>query len=271
MMAIMNYFKKAVIIIPARMASSRYPNKPLCKIRGKSMIERVYRIAQASQYASKVLIATDDLNLKSHAEQFGAEVILTSQTCKTGTDRLAQAYEILQESYDIIFNLQGDAVLTPPWIIDALLKVMLDNPAIETATPVVKLSGEALVKFVLKKKKGSSSGTCCVFDKNNDALYFSKTLIPYPRENAQEAQDYSIYQHIGLYAYTPAALKRWTNLEQTPLEKIEQLEQLRLLENGFKIRVVPVDYQNRSHGSVDNPEDVAFIEAIIDKEGELVF
>lgn len=266
----MNYTKKAIIIIPARMASSRYPNKPLCKIRGKSMIERVYRIAQASQYASSVLIATDDLSLKAHAEQFGAAVVLTSEDCKTGTDRVAQAYQSLQQQYDIIFNLQGDAVLTPPWVIDALLKEMLDNPAVETATPVVQLSGEALLKFVLKKQRGSSSGTCCVFDKNQDALYFSKTLIPHHREHQKNTQNHCIYQHIGLYSYTPESLKRWTSLEQTSLEKIEQLEQLRMLENGFKIRIVPVDYRNRSHGSIDNPEDVALVEAIIDKEGELI-
>lgn len=261
---------QAVIIIPARMASSRYPNKPTCLIRGVSMIERVYRIAKASEYASRVIITTDDLALKAHTEKFGAEVIMTSIDCKTGTDRVAQAYEKLNTAYKTIFNLQGDAVLTPPWIIDAILKAMLNDSTVPMATPVVKLSGEALAKFVAKKQAGSSSGTCAVFDKNYNALYFSKTLIPNHRDNKADIENYQIHQHVGLYAYTPECLKQMTQLEQTPLEKIEQLEQLRALENGIRIRVVPVDYKNRSHGSVDNPEDVALIESIIDKEGELV-
>jgi 3-deoxy-manno-octulosonate cytidylyltransferase (CMP-KDO synthetase) len=239
-------------------------------IKGMSMIERVYRLAKASQYASKVIIATDDLNLKAYVQSFGAPVVLTSSDCKTGTDRVAQAYEALNEFYPVIFNLQGDAVLTPPWVIDALLKVMLESSTIEMATPIVKLSGEALTKFVKKKQAGSSSGTCCVFDKNHNAMYFSKTIIPNHRDNKQDIDTYCIYQHIGLYAYTPECLKKWNTLEQTPFEKIEQLEPLRALENGMKIRVVPVDYQNRSHGSVDNPEDVAMVETLIENEGELV-
>ncbi len=262
--------RQAIIIIPARMASSRYPDKPRCMIHGVSMIERVYRIAKASEYASKVVIATDDLKLKTYVESFGAEVILTSSDCQTGTDRVAIAYAQLNIPYDIILNLQGDAVLTPPWIIDAILKEMLNDSSIVMTTPVVKLAGEALSAFVTKKRAGSSSGTCAVFDKNYNALYFSKTLIPYHRDNAADIQNYSIHQHIGLYAYTPACLTQLTQLTQTPFEKIEQLEQLRALENGIPIRVVPVDYRNRSHGSVDNPEDVAVVEKIIEQEGELV-
>lgn len=261
---------KAIIMIPARMASSRYPDKPLCTIKGLKMIERVYRIAKACEYASEVFITTDDERLKSEAERFGALVIMTSASCKTGTDRVAQACEQLNEPFDIVFNLQGDAVLTPPWVIDALLKTMIEDPSITVATPVVKLEGQALHKFVNKKQAGSSSGTCCVFDKNHNAMYFSKTLIPYHRDNKEYIDKYNIYQHIGLYAYTMNCLKQWVDLEQTPLEKIEQLEQLRLLENGINIKVVPVDYKGRSHGSVDNPEDVTAIEAIIEKEGELI-
>lgn len=262
--------KNAIIIIPARMASSRYPNKPLCMIHGVSMIERVYRIAKASQHASKVIITTDDVNLKIYAEGFGAQVVMTSEDCKTGSDRVAQAYEQLNERYDVIFNLQGDAVLTPPWVIDSVLKVMLEDPSIMLATPMVKLSGEALLKFVNKKRAGSSSGTSVVFDKNHYALYFSKTLIPNHRDNKQDIQNYYVHQHIGLYAYTPDCLKEWVTLDQTPFEKIEQLEQLRALENGIPIKVVPVDYHNRSHGSVDNPEDVTLVERLISEEGELV-
>jgi len=263
--------KKAVIIIPARMASSRFPNKPLCQIHGMSMIERVYRLAQANQHDAQVVIATDDNHLKDYAQAFGARVILTPSDCYTGTDRVTKAYEQLAQAgeiYDVIVNLQGDAVLTPPWVIDALIKQMIDNPSLNLATPCVLLSTPALYEFVSKKQAGSSSGTCVVFDKNYDALYFSKNLIPFHR-NRTDIGDYCIYRHIGLYAYTPASLLELSNLEPTLLEKIEQLEPLRALENGIKIRMVVVDYKNRSHGSVDNPEDVALVEQIILQEGEL--
>ena len=261
---------QALIVIPARMGSTRFPNKPTCRILGYTMIERVYKIAKHVKNASKVIIATDDELLANHVKAFGAEVVMTSSSCQTGTDRVADALHQLTENYDIVFNLQGDAVLTPPHVIEKTLDAMLNDSDIMMATPAVKLEGSALVEFIRKKREGSSSGTCVTFDKNGKALYFSKTLIPHHRDKLLPLEAYKLHQHIGLYAYKTNTLLQLTQLSQTPLEKIEQLEQLRALENGIAIQVVLVNYEGRTHGSVDNPEDVALVENIIQQEGELV-
>lgn len=257
--------KKAAIIIPARMASTRYPNKPLALIKGVTLIERVWRIGKATKQGSEVFIATDDERLAQFAESFGAHVLMTSPDCITGTDRVAEAARLLEKKYEIFFSLQGDAVLTPPWVIDAVLDEMLADPLIEIATPVVKLTGEALSDFVTLKKKGSSSGTCAVFDQKRNALYFSKGLIPYLRD-----KESAVYRHIGLYGYRQKTLQLLNSLPIGPLEEAEKLEQLRALENGIPIRVVPVEYKGRTHGSIDQLEDVVFVEKVIEKEGELL-
>jgi 3-deoxy-manno-octulosonate cytidylyltransferase (CMP-KDO synthetase) len=258
------------IIIPARMKSSRFPNKPLCLIKNMSMIERIWRIAKQSKLSKLTYIATDSIELKTFCEQFGAEVVLTSASCLTGTDRVAEAAHILKNDMgidiDIIFNLQGDAVLTPPWIIDSILADMIEHNT-PMATPAVLISKSDFTPFVEAKKQGSTSGTCVVFDKQNQALFFSKNIIPSSR--TPEVY-YPIYRHIGLYAYRQDVLSQLVQLPQTPLEKIEHLEQLRALENQIPIKVVVVDYQNRTHGSVDNPEDVHKIEKIITEQGELI-
>lgn len=260
--------EKAVIIIPARMASTRLPNKPTIMIKGKSMIERVWRIAKAVPQASDVFIATDDEALKDFAEGFGANVLMTSDSCLTGTDRVAEAANTLNNRYDIFFNLQGDALLTPPWVIAEILKSMLEDPSIQLATPAVRLKGQALTDFIASKQGGSSSGTTVTFDKKGNAMYFSKALIPYSRKN--DDPDRLVYRHIGLYAYRMKTLQQMSQLPEGVFEKSEKLEQLRALENGIPIRVIQVDYQGRTHGSIDRPEDVPFVESIIDKEGELI-
>ncbi len=255
------------IIIPARMASTRYPKKPMALISGRTMIERVWSIAKAVDCRQNVFIATDDPSLKQFAESFGADVLMTSPECITGTDRVAEASLSLPEQ-DLFFSLQGDAVLTPPWVIEEVLRAMLSDPSIQMATPAVRLTGKALADFAESKKGGSSSGTTVVFDKKWDALYFSKTLLPYHRDPFN--QERPVYRHIGLYAYRKKTLQLLSRLSEGPLEKSEKLEQLRALENGIPIRVVPVDYKGRTHGSVDRPEDVAYVESIIAREGELL-
>ncbi|MBU6383464.1 MAG: 3-deoxy-manno-octulosonate cytidylyltransferase [Verrucomicrobia bacterium] len=257
--------ESALIVIPARMASTRFPNKPMALIAGKTMIERVWSIAKAVPGGSDVIIATDDPHLAAFVRGFGAQVMMTSPLCPTGTDRVAEAAR-QWEQHTIFFSLQGDAVLTPPWVIDAVLQTMLKDPSIQMATPAVRLQDSALQEFIQMKQQGSSTGTTVVFDRRGHALYFSKALIPYDRNGT----DRLIYRHIGLYAYRMQTLQRLTLLPEGPLEKAEKLEQLRALENGIPIRVVEVDYRNRTHGSVDRPEDVAAVESIIAKEGELL-
>jgi 3-deoxy-manno-octulosonate cytidylyltransferase (CMP-KDO synthetase) len=259
--------ERALIVIPARMGSTRFRDKPMALIAGKTMIERVWSIGKAVGKAHDVVIATDDERLREFARGFGAEVLMTSSSCPTGTDRVAEAALQLNQ-YDIFFSLQGDAVLTPPWVIDQVLQTMLKDPSIHMATPAVQLRGEALRDFITRKQDGNSSGTTVVFNKFGDALYFSKEVLPYDREELNPERP--IFRHIGLYAYRISTLQQLSRLSEGPLEKSERLEQLRALENGIPIRIVQVDYQGRTHGSVDRPEDVRVIESIIAKEGELL-
>jgi len=253
--------ERPLIIIPARMASTRFPNKPMALLAGKTMIERVWAIGKAVRCAADVMIATDDEGLREFAMGFGAKVVMTSSGCLTGTDRVAEAAQ--QYGHPIVFSLQGDAVLTPPWVIEEVLRVMGEEPGVQMATPAVRLEGRALADFLESKEGGSSSGTTVTFDRKGDALYFSKAVIPY-------GKDRCVFRHIGLYAYRRETLLELSGLPEGRFEKAEKLEQLRALENGIPIRVVQVDYRGRTHGSVDRFEDVAFVESVIAREGELV-
>lgn len=258
----------AVIVIPARYDSTRYPGKPLALIKGISMIERVWRIARQCQNADAVYIATDSEIIASHASAFGAQILMTSPTCPTGTDRVAQAARSFAHAETILVSLQGDAVLTPPWIVDDIIHALKADPEVTIATPAVKLTANTLKNFLNHKKISPSSGTTVTFDKNGNALYFSKQPIPFQYDI--HASHASLYRHIGLYGYRFKTLKLLQELPQSPLEKIEKLEQLRALENGIPIRVVLVDYKGRSHGSVDTPHDIGVVEEIIAFEGELI-
>ena len=256
----------AAIIIPARYGSTRFAGKPLHKIAGVSMLERVWRIAKAVRGCSRVVIATEDARIIAHAAGFGAEAVLTPETCANGTERVFAAMQAAAITEDILLNLQGDAVLTPPWVLEAMIAAMNNDPEADIVTPAVRLEGEALTAFRHHKETHPASGTSVVFDQHFNALYFSKMILPFMRQQGAAA----IYRHIGLYGYRQRGLARYVTLTPTPLETAEGLEQLRPLEHGMKIRVAIVDYQGRTHGSVDAPEDVAVIEKIIAREGELV-
>jgi 3-deoxy-manno-octulosonate cytidylyltransferase (CMP-KDO synthetase) len=256
----------AAIVIPARYGSSRFPGKPLAQVAGVTMLERVWRIARALEQASRVVVATEDERILAHAQSFGAEAIMTSPDCKNGTERVFDAVNRAEISEDIVLNLQGDAVLTPPWVLDAMIGEMIADASPEIVTPAVRLAGAALDEFVEKKKLRPGSGTTVVFDLNRNALYFSKAVIPYMRHEGRA----SVYRHIGLYGYRKAGLARYMTLAPSPLEEAEGLEQLRALEQGMAIRVAVVDYRGRTHWSIDAPGDVAVAEAIIAREGELI-
>jgi 3-deoxy-manno-octulosonate cytidylyltransferase (CMP-KDO synthetase) len=253
-----------IILIPARMTSQRFPNKPLALIHGKTLIERVWRIGKAVKSVNRVIIVTDDETIKKVAEQFGAEVCMTSAYPRTGTDRIAEAVDLLNLQEDLIICLQGDAVLTPPWIIEDLLETIVHNSAVQIATPAVRLLDAGLSTFLENKRAGSSTGTTVVFNKERNALYFSKNVIPRNYGNNP-----IIYRHIGVYAYRKHILAILSKLPQSSLEIAENLEQLRALENEIPIRVVVVDYEGRTHVSIDQIQDIKLAESIIQKEGEL--
>lgn len=257
------------IIIPARYASSRFPGKPLYPIRGCSLLERVYKIASAVQGVASVFVATDDERVADHARSFGAEAIMTSEKCKTGTDRVFEAVQAMKIKPDAVINLQGDAVLTPPWVVQALVDAHQKDSLLSMTTAATHCSWEQLEALRKHKIDNPTSGTTVTMNRNGMALYFSKAIIPYLRK-ADKATPPPVYRHIGIYGYRTDILEKLCALEQTPLESAEQLEQLRALENGIPIKVEIVDYKGRTHGSVDAPDDVVIAEAIIDSEGELV-
>ncbi len=256
----------AAIVIPARYASSRFPGKPLHPVAGVPMLERVWLIAKSVPQASRVLVATDDERIIDAARAFGAEAIMTSPDCTNGTERVHNAVLRAAISEDIVLNLQGDALLTPPWVLEAMIEAMMLDDATGIVTPAVSLDGPALDEFLAQKILTPASGTTVVFDLKRNALYFSKIVLPHIRK----AGHAGIYRHIGLYGYRKDALARYVGLVPTPLEETEGLEQLRALENGMAIRVVLVDYRGRTHWSIDAPEDVEVAERIIAREGELV-
>lgn len=258
---------KSIIVIPARYDSSRFPGKPLVKISGITMLERTWRIAKQS-LADRVVIATDDSRIEDHAKSFGAEVVRTSHDCTNGTERTFEAVSQLDNQADIIVNLQGDAVLTPPWILSDVIKAMKADPSVRIATPAVKISLAEYKDLAAQKAAGIVGGTLVVFNKHSDAMYFSKSPIPFLR-TLPEGEEPPLYRHIGLYAYTYSALKEYLALPAGELEKIEGLEQLRALENAIPIRIVLVDYKGRTHGSVDSPTDVPRVQEIIAAQGEL--
>jgi 3-deoxy-manno-octulosonate cytidylyltransferase (CMP-KDO synthetase) len=252
---------KTLVVIPARYESKRFPGKPLALVAGKSILERAYRIARAAQGVSGVVVATDDARIADHCKSFGAQAIMTDATLPTGSDRAAAVLEQVAHPVEAVINLQGDALLTPPWVIEALAQSLREGARF--ATPAMRLSEAQLDAFVDAKRVTPSSGTTVVVDASMHALYFSKHVLPFAREKR------TVYRHIGVYGYDAATLLAFAALPQSELERAEGLEQLRALEAGMRIKVVPVDYRGRTHWSVDHPEDIAHVEAIIAKEGEL--
>lgn len=254
----------AVIVIPARYASTRLPKKPLHMIAGHMLVERVWKIAKAIDGVDEVYVATDHAEIFDAVEKFGGRAVMTPEECRNGTERALATMDALKIKPEVIVNMQGDAPVTPPWVVQAMVDAMKADPKAGLGTPAVRLTGAALEKFLEEKKVTPTSGTTVVMDRDGYAMYFSKAVIPYPRGEAE------VFRHIGLYAYRYDTLKQMVSLPESRLEKIEKLEQLRALENGIKIRVVEVDYRGRAHASVDSPEDVKRTEDIIAAQGELV-
>ncbi len=259
---------RVAIVIPARYASSRLPGKPLVEIVGKSLLRRVWDIARAVERVSGVWIATDDGRILDHARSFGANALLTPADAPTGTERARAALAQLPERPDAAINLQGDAVLTPPWVVQALVDAFHADPRLEMVTAAVRLTPAQADELARLKQRSPSSGTLVTMNLAGNALYFSKSMIPFRRDPADAGTP--IHRHVGIYGYRADVLERFAKLTPGPLERAERLEQLRALEHGMKIRVVLVDYRGRTHGSVDTAADIDFVASVIAREGELV-
>ena len=238
---------KIACIIPSRYASTRLPGKPLVEIAGKPMIQRVYERAKLAECVDTVIVATDDVRIEEAVRSFGGEVVMTSNTHETGTDRLAEVAKRFPD-IDFIINVQGDEPLVDPKLIDALAIYFLetkDAVMVTAAAPLDEADYENpdAVKVVLKQ--------------NGDALYFSRALIPYPR-----TAGFAHLKHMGIYGYSREFLLMYQQLPQTPLEKAESLEQLRALEHGYTIHVIEAE---AASPGVDTPADVLRVTAIIEK------
>lgn len=255
------------VIVPARYGSSRFPGKPLASIAGMAMIERVWRLAHRAEGVDAAVVATDDARIFDFVTGLGGTAVMTPESCRNGTERVLAAAEQLPQVPEIVINLQGDAVLTPPWVIGAVAQALLADPDMPLATPATRFDAAGYARFVASKQAGDVGGTTVTFDRNGRALYFSKSIIPFLRSPVEPLP---VWRHIGLYGYRMAALRQLCALEPTPLELTEQLEQLRALENGIPMQVVPVDYRGRTHWSVDSPADLAHAEALIAAEGDLL-
>ncbi|MHA7874971.1 3-deoxy-manno-octulosonate cytidylyltransferase [Roseivivax sp.] len=259
---------KTVVFIPARYASSRYPGKPLVELTGasgemKSLIRRSWEAAQGIARVDAVYVLTDDDRIRAAAEGFGAEVLMTSSAARNGTERCAEALAQLPETPEVVVNLQGDAPLTPPWFLEALIEAM-DSPEVQMATPVLKTEPATLANFLADRKEGRVGGTTAVMRSDGTALYFSKEVLPYVADLAAPPE---VWHHVGVYAYRPAALAAYGGWAEGPLEAAEGLEQLRFLENGWPVTCVPVSARGRVFWELNNPVDVARIEAVLKKEG----
>lgn len=268
---------KTAIIIPARFGSSRLPGKPLAQIHGQSMLQRVVNIAKAATKNLKyidVVVATDDSRISEHCKEIAVPSIMTSLHALTGTDRIAEAVDQLEQKPDFVLNLQGDAPLTPPDFIHKMITSFAEKPC-DVITPVTRLTWLELDKLRIQKQKTPFSGTTAVFnEKSGKAYWFSKNIIPGIRKESElrNQSEYSpIYRHIGLYGYSYPILKKFIHLAESSYEHLEGLEQLRILECGFDIRCVEVSYGNRANMSgVDSPEDITRAEELIRQHGELL-
>jgi 3-deoxy-manno-octulosonate cytidylyltransferase (CMP-KDO synthetase) len=188
---------------------------------------------------------------------------MTSTECVNGTERCAEAHAALGGGYDIIVNLQGDAPLTPAWFVEDLVTGLTAAPAAEIATPVLRCDGATLTGFLQDRKAGRVGGTTAVFGQDNQALYFSKEVIPFTSTSYAPDEQTPVYHHVGVYAYRPEALAAYPDWNVGPLELLEGLEQLRFLENGRAVLCVEVAAKGRQFWELNNPEDVPKIEKMM--------
>ena len=234
-------------IIPARFASTRFPGKPLIDLAGKSMIQRVYERCLLSKSLSNIIIATDDEIIFEHVKTFTDQVCITSPKHPSGTDRCAEVVSLMNIKSDVVVNIQGDEPLINPHQIDSLVECFTDAQT-QIAT-LVKIINNPDVLFNVNTPK-------VIIDANQFAIYFSRETIPHLRniEKSEWLDKHTFYQHIGIYAYQTSVLSAITNLSPSILEKAESLEQLRWIENGYKIKTA---FTADETYAIDTPEDVA--------------
>ena len=239
--------RKILGVIPARYASTRFPGKSLANLDSRTILEHVYERASMARYLGPIVIATDDQRIYDAARGFGARVKMTREDHLSGTDRVAEVASAFDD-VDLVVNVQGDEPLIDPGAIDAAILPLLEEPAIPMGT---------LKKRIEDPREVSDPNVVkVVTDRFGNAIYFSRSTIPHAGPHAAPA----LYKHIGLYVYRRNFLLRYSELPVGPLERAERLEQLRAIENGFKIRVVETDYESLG---VDTPADLERVQELM--------
>ncbi|MBU0673751.1 MAG: 3-deoxy-manno-octulosonate cytidylyltransferase [Proteobacteria bacterium] len=247
---------KVVAIIPARYHSNRFEGKPLAKIMGKPMIQRVYERALEVDLLAMVVVATDDERIAECVTGFGGRVVMTSPAHVSGTDRLAEAATLLViNEQDVVVNIQGDQPLFEKEVVDQVARPLLDDPSLPMATLIYKI--------IRKEEIYDPNHVKTVFDRNGMALYFSRSAIPFQR-NPEEPPAPTYYKHLGFYAYRKGFLHTFVGLPEGEWERFEKLEQLRVLEYGYRIKVVLTEHDSVE---VDTPRDLLRVEEICRKRG----
>ena len=259
---------QSVIFIPARYPSQRFPGKPLAMLTGatgekRSLIHRSWHAAKSVAGVAGVYVLTDDERIAEAARDFGAEVLMTTDKPQNGTERCAEALAQINTP-DIVINLQGDAPLTPPHYVEALIDAMSD-PSVQMATPVLRTEPDHLGALQADRKAGRVGATTAVFRPNGTALYFSKEVLPFADKAVETGLP--VFHHVGCYAYRPDALLTYATLDPGMLETAEGLEQLRFLENGIPVHCVEVEAKGRAFWELNNPSDIPLIEDIMKREG----
>lgn len=244
-----NNTTKVIAIIPARYQSNRFPGKPLALINGKPMIQHVVERAMKVKLLSRVVVATDDQRIGDCVAGFGGEYVITRDNHVTGSDRLAEAAELLGISeHDVVVNIQGDQPLFPEEVIEQVALPLVEDPALPMSTLIYKI--------IRPEEITDPNHVKTVFDRDNNALYFSRSPVPFQR-NPEDAETPTYYKHLGFYAYRKGFLLSFVALPEGEWERFEKLEQLRALEYGYKIRVVLTEHDSIE---VDTPEDLLRVE-----------
>ena len=259
------------ILIPARYQSSRYPGKPLVELKGasgtaKPLIQRSVEAARRVAGVSGVFVVTDDERIAEACRPARVGVIMTSPECRNGTERCAEALDQLHEA-DLVINFQGDALLTPPGFVEALIARMADDRDALVATPAMGLRSDEVRALQAEEAAGRVGGTTVVTDNQGYALYFSKRLIPYVPGGVLDGDMSPVRLHVGVYAYRPEALERYVATPVSELETLEGLEQLRFLAAGIPVAIVDVATPPFALRELNNPEDVAPIEQALAEAG----
>lgn len=261
----------SVILIPARYGSARYPGKPLVELKGaggssKPLILRSVDAARRVGGVSGVFVTTDDERIADACTGYGVGVIMTAAECRNGTERCAEALKQLHD-VELVINFQGDALLTPPAFVEALIARMKQDADALVATPALRLSSDEVRSLQSDEAAGKVGGTTVVTDNQSRALYFSKRLIPHLPSNSLNGGSSPVRLHIGVYAYRPKALELYTATAPSELELLEGLEQLRFLAIGVPMAVVEVAPPSFVLRELNNPEDVVPIEQALREVG----